>query len=288
MLGIVAANGARLSAGSVGLSLARRWSEAGERVLFIDADPTQPPLAERFGAVVRAEYPPESRGLPSLIAAHEPLTLKLAANHCYNLDGAGGGSRWALFGPRHPNGARYASRWLGERSGELLEIDRERRIIIATSLEAGEEAQLSLLRAMSVLVFLAPVRTRKDAEALRSLYEFAGLAHEAPGRSAGQHVLVIDGQQSEMGDNEVMGIARLFIGGRLPAIEDEKLLRLQGSRKDRAFLREFDRISEYLMQIPGHGSDPAEEMAPLVPVSRPEYAEEAESVNRAQKRQVAS
>ncbi|WP_419847694.1 hypothetical protein [Candidatus Poriferisocius sp.] len=287
MLGIVAVNGARLSAGSVGLSVARRWSEAGERVLFIDADATQPPLAERFGAAVRAEYPPESRGLPSLIAAHEPLTLKSAANHSYNLDGGGEGSRWALFGPRHPNGAQYAARWLGERASDLLDINRERRIVVALSLEAGAEAQHLLLKAMSVLVFVAPVRTRKEAEALRSLCELAGLVHEAPSTTAGQ--LVIDGEESELGDNEAMGITRLFVAGRLPAIDDEKLLRLQGSRKDRAFLREFDRISEYLLQLPGHGSDPAGEKAPSAPMNRPAYAEEeAEAADRAQQRQVAS
>ena len=284
MLGIVAMNGARLSAGSVGLSVARRWSEAGQRVLFIDADASGPPLSERFGAAIHTEYNPEIRGLPSLIAAREPLTLKLAADHSYNLDVAGG-SRWALFAPSHPQGTRYATRWLFERLSDLMDIDRERNIILASSLQAGEDPQISLLRAMPVLVVVAPMDTPDDAAALRAQCEASGLLGADEGGPPKQRLLIIDGKSPDLGDNEAMGIAGLYVGGRLPAIEDEKLLRLQGSRKDRAFLREFDRIAEYLLQLPDRGSGSADEIAP---VSRPDYAVGAEPSYSALGGQVAS
>ena len=284
MLGIVAMNGARLSAGSVGLSVARRWSEAGQRVLFIDADASSPPLSERFGAATQTEYDTETRGLPSLIAAHEPLTLKLAADHSYNLDVAGG-SRWALFAPSHPQGTHYATRWLFERLSDLMEIDRERSIILASSLQAGDEPQMSLLRAMPVLVVVAPMDTPEDAAALRAQLEASGLLGADEDGPPKQRLLIIDGKSPDLGDNEAMGIAGLYVGGRLPAIEDEKLLRLQGNRKDRAFLREFDRIAEYLLQLPGRGSGAANEM-PLV--SHPDNEVEAEPHYSALGRQVAS
>ena len=127
MLTLLAAEGTRLDAGSVGLALSRRWSDAGDRVLFVDADASGSRLAERFGEAVRAEYSPAVRGLPSLIVAREPLTLKLLADHCYSLD-ASAGLLWALFAPYHPAGAQYAARWLGEHADDLRAVDRERSV----------------------------------------------------------------------------------------------------------------------------------------------------------------
>lgn len=261
MLGIVAANGARTSAGSLGLALARRWSELDQRVLLIDVDTTRPPLAERFGAAVRAEYNSEARGLPSLIAARDPLTLKTMAEHCYSLDSKDG-SRWALFGPSHPGGARYAAQWLAERSSELAEIDRERSIIVTMSLRPGEEAQSQLLKSLSKLVFLAPVRSREEAQALRSLCQGAGLFDD-DGASAQKRVLFIEGESAGVGDNEAMGITGIYVEGHLPTIEDDKLLRLQGSRKDKFFMREFDHIAGYLMQLSSQAAGAAREPSQL-------------------------
>ena len=90
MLAILAAEDARLDAGSVGLALARRWSNHGEPVLLVDADTTGSRLAERFGAARRAEYSPALRGMASLIVAREPLNLKSLADHCYSLDDSQG------------------------------------------------------------------------------------------------------------------------------------------------------------------------------------------------------
>ena len=264
MLGIVAANGAHISAGSMGLALARRWTESGQRVLLIDVDTAAPSLAERFGAAVRAEYSPETRGLPSLIAAREPLTLKSLADHCYSLESKDG-SRWALFGPSHPGGARHAAQWLAERSNELAEIDRERSIIVTLSLSAGEQPQSELLKALPKLVFLAPVGNREEAQMLRSLCHNAGLLEDDNGAAAQKRVLFIEGESAEVGDNEAMGITGIYVEGRLPTIEDDKLLRLQGSRKDKTFMREFDHISGYLMQLSGQDVGPIREPSPLAP-----------------------
>lgn len=280
MLGIVSANGSRLNAGSVGLSVAQRWSEAGQRVLFIDIDTAQPPLAERYGSAVRAEYSPEKRGLPSLIAAREPLNLKLLANHCYSLD-ADEGSRWALFAPSHPAGAGYAAQWLAKHFGELMEIDRERSVIVAASLKAGDTAPINLLRAMPVLAFLAPASTEAEAEALRHLCESSWLTDEDRGTATQKRILIIEGEAEGgaegLGDNQVMGISRLFVEGRLPFVEDEKLLRMQPSRKDREFIREFDKITERLMRVSGLGADRESETAPEEEVYSADPAASAET-----------
>ena len=258
MLGIVSASGAGINAGSCGVSMARHWSGAGTPVLLIDADPAGPPLAHRYGAAVRTEYSPETRGLPSLIAAREPLTLKSMAEHCYSLDGDGdGGSQWALFGPSHPGGARYAAQWLAERFGDLMQIDRQRSVIVASSLDADEDAQIPLLKSVPILVVLAPMRTRYDAEQLRFLCHSYGLFDEVEGSPPQKRMLIIEGQPGGIGDNEAMGITKLYVGGRLPLIEDEKLLRSQASRKDKTAMREFDKMFDFLLQVAGQEAHPA-------------------------------
>lgn len=248
MLGIVSAPDARLNAGSFGLSLARLWAKASRHVLFIDVDLAGAPLAERFGVAERAEYKPESRGLPSLITAREPLTLKLMAEHCYSLD-TDKGSLWALFGPSHPEGRRFAARWLAERISELSEIGRQRTIVVASSLRSGDNAQIPLLRALSALAFLAPMASREDAQALRALCDTAGLLDTGQNGAPQQRALIIDSESSSVGDNEAMGITKLYLEGRLPAIVDERLLRFQRGRKERAFFSEFDRVSERLLEL---------------------------------------
>ena len=263
MLGIVSANGAHLNAGSVGLALAQRWGQAGQRVLFIDANTSGPSLAERFGSAVHAEYSPVERGLPSLIAAREPLTLKLVAEHSYSLDGAVG-SRWALFAPAHPVGAKRAVGWLSDRVNELKEIDRERTVVIGTSLQGCDESLMPLLRAMSVLVILATASTREEAEALRHEWEGSGLLDEAQGDSRQQRVLIINGDSTALGDNEVMGLSGLYVVGRVPTIDDDKLLRLQVSRKDRAFMRELDKVSDELLRLSRLDADQAQDVSPAV------------------------
>lgn len=263
MLGIVSAKGSRLNAGSVGLALAQRWGKVGQRVLFIDANTSGPSLAERFGSAVHSVYSPAERGLPSLIAAREPLTLKLVADHSYSLDGAGG-SRWALFAPAHPVGAKHAVGWLSDRVNELKEIGRERAVVVGTSLQDGDESLMPLLRAMSVLVVLASASTREEVEALRLEWESSGLLDDVQGHSRQQRVLVINGDSTVLGDNEVMGLSGLYVVGRLPFVDDDKLLRLQVSRKDRSFMRELDKVSDYLLRLSRLDAVEAQDVSPVV------------------------
>lgn len=243
MLGIVSAQGAGLDAGSVGLLMARRWSAAGRPTLLVDADTTGSALAGRLGSATRAEYSPAERGLPSLIAADEPLTLESMADHCYSLDGARG-LRWALFAPGHPDGAKHAVRWLSERAGELAEIDRQRSVVIACTPADGGDDLLALLKVMPALALLAPARTREDAEALRLWCEGSGLLVDSPGGAAPPRACVAIVGPTALEDEEIEAIAKLPVAGRLPEIADKKLLKNPRGRRGRALMRELDRVFE--------------------------------------------
>ena len=237
MLALVGAAGARLDAGSVGLALARRWSESGERVVFVDADASGSRLAERFGEAARADYSPAVRGLPSLIVAREPLTLRLLADHCYSLD-TSGGSLWALFAPLHPAGARHAARWLSEQAEDLMAAHRERNVILSAPLEAGGRSLLPLLRSAPVVIVLAPVESAKQAAALWTVCHDAGLL----GFARRQRLLIVEGS-SPLDDDEIHAESGLRVAGRLPVIADDRVLRLQGGRKERAFAAALDKIA---------------------------------------------
>ena len=237
MLALVAAEGTRLDSGSVGLALSRRWSDSGHQVLFVDVDTSGSRLAERFGEAVRAEYSPAVRGLPSLIVAREQLTLRLLADHCYSLD-TSDGSLWALFAPYHPAGAQHAARWLGERADDLTAVDRERSVVVSASLRSGPNSLDPLLRVVPVVVMLAPVESADAAKALWTRCREAGLM--SFGRR--QRLLIVDGS-SPLGDAEIHAESGLRVAGRLPALEDDKILRLQGGRRERVFAAELDKIA---------------------------------------------
>ena len=256
MLGVVSVKGARLDSGSVGLSMARLWAADGRHLLFIDAATVGEPLAGRVGAAMRAEYRPEISGLPSLIAARKPLTLSLMAEHCFSFD-TEKGSLWALFGPSHPEGRRFSARWLEERVSELTEIDRQRTVILASSLQSSDDAQVPLLKALPALAYLAPAGSREEANSLRSLCDASGLLEMNHGGSQQQRALVIDGDSAAIGDNEAMGITKLYLEGRLPQITDERLLRLQRGRKEREFIAEFEKVSERLWKLSNLDEGPA-------------------------------
>ena len=275
MLGVVSAKGARLDAGSVGLSMARLWAAAGQHVLFIDAATVGEPLAGRVGATIRAEYRPEICGLPSLIAARKPLTLSLMAEHCFSLD-TEKGSLWAMFGPSHPEGRRFAARWLEERVSELTEIDRQRTIILASSLQSSDDAQVPLLKALPALAYLAPAGSRSEASSLRSLCDACGLLEMNHDGSQQQRALVIDGDSAAIGDNEAMGITKLYLEGRLPQIADERLLRLQRGRKEREFIQEFERVSERLWKLSSLDEGPAPRSRAQVSASATDGAPEGD------------
>ena len=255
MLAVVAAEGARLDAGSVGLGLSRRWSDAGDRVLFVDADASGSRLAQRFGEAVRAEYSPAVRGLPSLIVARERLTLRLLADNCYSLD-TSRGSLWALFAPYHPAGAQYAVGWLAERAEDLAAVDRERRVIVSASLRRDANGLGRVLGAAPVVVVLAPVESADAAKALWTRCRDAGLMSFAR-----RHRLLIVEGSSPLDDDEIHAESGLRVAARLPVLDDEKVLRLQGGRRERAFAAVLDKIVariSALMALDTAASGPAD------------------------------
>ncbi|MXZ96980.1 MAG: hypothetical protein F4Y99_13760 [Acidimicrobiaceae bacterium] len=241
MLVLLAAEGARLDAGAVGLALARRRSEAGEQALFVDADTTGSRLARRLGEVAHADYSPAARGLPSLMVARQPMTLRLLAEHCYSLD-AGAGSLWALFAPFHPDGGEHAAAWLAEQTGELASVDRERSVIVASSFPAGARRLAPAVQAGAVLVLLAPVESVEAAEALGALCRGFDLS----GRRCPHRALIVEGD-CPLGDDEVGAATGMHVAGRVPVVDEERMLRLGGGRRDRALVRSVDEIAGRLL-----------------------------------------
>lgn len=243
MLVLLAAEGARLDAGSVGLALARRWCDADSQVLYMDADTSGSRLARRLGEIERADYSPTVRGLPSLMVARKPLTLRLLADHCYSLDTAAG-SLWVLFAPVHPDGGQHAARWLAERSDDLVAVDRERRVVLSTSLRTGGEHLRPVLQAAPVVVVVAPVESDEQARGIWTRCRDAGLM----GFERRHRALVVEGD-SELDDDQIAAETGMHVAGRLPVIDDERVLRLQGGRRDRAFGRSLDNVARRLLAL---------------------------------------
>ena len=241
MLVLLAAEDARLDAGSVGLALARRWSEAGEQALFVDADTTGSRLARRLGEVAHADYSPAARGLPSLMVAREPLTQRLLADHCYSLTG-GAGSLWALFAPFHPEGGQHGAAWLAEHADEFAGVDRERAVILASSFPAGARRLAPAVRAGAVLVLLAPVESVEAAKALWALCRGFDLSS----RQCPHRALIVEGD-CPLGDDEVGATTGMHVAGRVSVVDEERMLRLGGGRRDRALVRSVDEIAGRLL-----------------------------------------
>ena len=236
MLAVLAPPGARLDAGSVGLALARRWSESAGRALFVDVDTTGSRLAQRYGAATRAEYSPAVRGMPSLIVAREPLELKTLADHCYSL-GDSQGSLWALFAPFNVQAGVYAAGWLAERADALAAVDRYRSVVLAASL-SGASRVAPLLQSCAVAAVVAPVESRESAAALWSMCRDAGLmGFRTRPPAAHRGGLVPAGRRRDPGRGR-------HACGREdpPRSDDERLLRPQGGRKERAVARAIEEI----------------------------------------------
>ena len=242
MLAVLAPPGAGLDAGSVGLALARRWSESAGRALFVDVDTAGSRLAQRYGAATRAEYSPAVRGMPSLIVAREPLELKTLADHCYSL-GDSQGSLWALFAPFNVQAGVYAAGWLTERAEALAAVDRYRSVVLAASL-SGASLLAPLLQSCAVAVVVAPVESRESAAALWSMCRDAGLM----GFERGHRLLIVEGS-SPLDDDEILAEAGMHVAGRIPAVEDERLLRPQGGRKERAVARALDEVATTVQNL---------------------------------------
>ena len=241
MLAVLTADGARFDAGSVALAVARRWSAAGEAVLFVDADPTGPGLAQRLGGAEYAEYSPTQRGLPSLIVSREPLTLRLVADHCYSLD-TSARSLWALFGPQHPAGAELTAQWLASRPAELAKVDAQRSVVLSSPLRAGADVLAPVLRASTVVVVVAPVQTMEAAKELWQLCRDLKLS----GLRCRHRALVVEGAPA-FSDDDIGMEAGMHVVGRLPVVDDEVVLRLQGGRRERPFMNAIDQIASRLL-----------------------------------------
>ena len=243
MLALVTTRGAGLDAGSVGLGVAGAWSEAGRQVLFVDGDTEGSALADRLGKATRAVYSPAERGLPSLIAARQPLTLKLLADHSFGL-GTAEGSLWSLFAPFHPAGAAHAAGWLAERVPELRELDHQRAVLVASGRVGLDSPVLPLLRAARIVVFVAPAQTPEQVTFLGEFCEAAGLAR--PGRQHG--VLVVEGSTT-IADGALRSGSGLHVAGRLPVLEDEAVLRGYGGRRERLFTRAVQDLATGLLRL---------------------------------------
>ena len=225
MLVVVSTRGVHLDAGSVSLALCRSWSRAGREVLFVDADLDATALAERFGTAVRSDFSPSVRGVPSLIAAGEPLAPESVAAHSYSL-GEDGGSLWLLFAPFNVTGAGYAAAWLVERAEDLAALSAQRRVVVSSALLHRDTRLLPLLRAAPTVVILGVAENEEQVARLRTLCADAGLLSLGP-----QHRLLLLEGSSLLDDDELRIATGLHVVGRLPVVDDDKVLRLAGARK---------------------------------------------------------
>lgn len=245
MLAVIGAENARLHAGSLALCLTRIWGVKGLHTVLVDADTTGAALANRFGEATRATFMPSERGTPSMIASREPLSTRLLAEHCYNLSvGGSKGSAWAAFAPVNVGGGALAARWLSERVGALREIDAERAVVVSGSLALPTEVAYPILQAASILVMLAPASTAEELDAVNAQTHKLGL----DGNSEQVRLLIGVGH-SVLPGADILSTTGMHLLGRLPIIEDDKFLRMQGGRRERPFFKELKGISDRLLRV---------------------------------------
>lgn len=249
---LVVAGGDRtsLDTGSVALALARRLSESRRGALFIDADATGSRLARRFGRALGAPLSPASRGLPTLIAARGPLRADALAAHCYSL-GARPEPLWLMFAPDSAAGGRVAASWLAERTVELRELDRTRRVIVSVTSWQQNDTVVSLLEHASVLVHHRKFADEGSAEEFATWMRQVGLS----GSSAQLRLLLAEAD-STPADGTLQQITRLELIGRLPLISDEKLLRMQFRGRDSSFGTVLAEVAGRLSGIVDATGDP--------------------------------
>jgi len=249
-------------AGSVGFLLAGRLGGEGAPVALIDADTVGAALHERLGESVRRTFSPAERGLPSLIASREELTLQLLADHSYSIDTAASGASWSirlgqssrrtpspadggpaprgaavplwvLFGPQSREGGRLAVQWLAEHFGALARIDSVRRVVVSVALTATDTAMAALLGRIPAAVVISPVETGESLRGLRAELGAAGLLDGGPAAVPGERRpvgLVVEGETSVAHD-VISSELGLDVVGSLPATEDYRVLRAARSRR---------------------------------------------------------
>jgi len=262
VLAVVTASRSSLMAGSVGFLLAGRLGGEGAPVALIDADTVGAALHERLGESVRRTFSPAERGLPSLIASREELTLQLLADHSYSIDTAASGASWSirlgqssrrtpspadggpaprgaavplwvLFGPQSREGGRLAVQWLAEHFGALARIDSVRRVVVSVALTATDTAMAALLGRIPAAVVISPVETGESLRGLRAELGAAGLLDGGPAAVPGERRpvgLVVEGETSVAHD-VISSELGLDVVGSLPATEDYRVLRAARSRR---------------------------------------------------------
>ena len=234
MLVVAGGDRTRLDGGALALALARLLAETGDPLLFVDADVTGSMLARRCGAAIGASFSPAERGLPTLIAARDPLRADALAAHCYSIAG-GSEPLWLLFAPESAAGGRVAAGWLSERVADLRELDRTRRVVVSLPSWHAHDALLPLLRNASLLVHFQRLKNDKAAEAQALWLESIGLS----GPRAPRSVFLLEGEASADGPPEV--VRQMQVVGRLPFVAEEKLLRLRFRGRDRIFADSLER-----------------------------------------------
>ena len=120
-------------------------------------------------------------------------------------------------------GAGYAAAWLVERADDLVAMSAQRRVVVASALLHRDGRLLPLLRAAAVVVILGIAETDEQVTLLRTVCEDAGLL----GLSLQHRLLLLEGT-SPLDDDELRLATGLHVGGRLPFVEDERVLSLPG------------------------------------------------------------
>ena len=109
---------------------------------------------------------------------------------------------------------------------------------MSASLRNVADSLEPLLQAVPVVVVLAAVESADAAKGLWSLCRDAGLMSFAR-----RHRLLIVEGSSPLDDDEIHAESGLRVAGRLPVLDDDKILRLQGGRRERAFASVLDKIT---------------------------------------------
>lgn len=265
MIVLLGAPRTRLDPGSIALWLAHLWCAQEDSMVLVDADPAGTRLAERLGVIAESEYSPAARGLPTLMAARESVTLHKLAEHCYRLD-VDSGSLWALFAPFHRHGGRLACEWLGRCAEPLAAIDRQRPVLVASTLAESAQSLAPLTKSASSAVVIAALTGPADAAGLRQLCSEAGLSEIAPDR----RLLVIEGA-CELNDHELGAACEMRVVGRVPVVDDANVLRRRVSRRDRSLPSVLDSVAELLRT---HRQVPLPELPPApLALSEPAFSE---------------
>ncbi|WP_419840928.1 hypothetical protein [Candidatus Poriferisodalis sp.] len=249
LIAVGAAEGATHDSGAVAFAIARRWAAHGRNVLLVDADASGPKLARRLGEANKSVLSPAQRGLPSLMAARQPVTAELLRQHCWNLDVPGTGSLWLLLGPTSTTGAQLAAKWLAQNADDLSAASSDRCMIVDMSPAAirGEEAPGAFMQAAGAVVLIAPAGAGQSAEAMR-------VRAVSPDNGTERHVvcLVSDGSAVD-GSDDTCDALDMRVVGRLEGVRERLLLRKGLRRRRRKPARLVDEMAARVALLASNG-----------------------------------